>query len=65
MLQCTAVTLLPPDAVLRLTAPGADGPDHPEPLFDGHPSGHGWEVTDPTDEAITRDLARRHPHLFR
>ncbi|MEU5324857.1 hypothetical protein [Streptomyces parvus] len=34
-------------------------------LFAGHPSGHGWEVTDPTDEAITRDLARRHPHLFR
>ncbi|SBU95011.1 hypothetical protein YW5DRAFT_04980 [Streptomyces sp. Ncost-T6T-1] len=31
MLQCTAVTLLPPDAVLRLTAPGADGPEDPEP----------------------------------
>ncbi|MDF9803653.1 hypothetical protein OHA57_11155 [Streptomyces anulatus] len=34
-------------------------------LFAGHPSGHDWEVTDPTDEAITRELARRHPHLFR
>ncbi|MYV63537.1 hypothetical protein GTW37_34540, partial [Streptomyces sp. SID4931] len=34
-------------------------------LFTGHPSGHSWEVTDPTDEAITRDLARLHPHLFR
>ncbi|MFJ9318589.1 hypothetical protein [Streptomyces globisporus] len=34
-------------------------------LFAEHPSGHGWEVTDPTDEAITQDLARRHPHLFR
>ncbi|MFJ5043142.1 hypothetical protein [Streptomyces sp. NPDC088719] len=33
-------------------------------LFAGHPPGHGWEVTDPTDEAITRELARRHPHLF-
>ncbi|MGW8986779.1 hypothetical protein ACWGQ9_29520 [Streptomyces parvus] len=31
MLQCTAVTLLPPDAVLRPTAPGADSPEDPEP----------------------------------
>ncbi|MFE7335922.1 hypothetical protein [Streptomyces griseus] len=31
MLQCTAVTLLPPDAVSRLTAPGTDGPEDPEP----------------------------------
>ncbi|WP_069742375.1 hypothetical protein [Streptomyces sp. EN23] len=31
MLQCTAVTLLPPDAVLRLTAPGADSTEDPEP----------------------------------
>ncbi|MDX2917673.1 MULTISPECIES: hypothetical protein [Streptomyces] len=31
MFQCTAVTLLPPDAVLRLTAPGVDGPEEPEP----------------------------------
>ncbi|WP_432005179.1 hypothetical protein [Streptomyces parvus] len=31
MLQCTTVTLLPPDAVLRLTAPSADGPEDPEP----------------------------------
>ncbi|WYB30278.1 hypothetical protein V6574_10060 [Streptomyces sp. SM1P] len=31
MLQCTAVTLLPPDAVLRLTAPGADSPEDSEP----------------------------------
>lgn len=34
-------------------------------LFGGHPSDHSWEITDPTDEAITRELARRHPHLFR
>ncbi|MGW0640997.1 hypothetical protein [Streptomyces badius] len=33
-------------------------------LFNGHPSEHGWEITDPTDEAITRFLAERHPHLF-
>ncbi|WP_103533619.1 hypothetical protein [Streptomyces sp. SM11] len=33
-------------------------------LFAGHQSGHGWEVTDPTDEAIARDLAKRHPHLW-
>lgn len=31
MLQCTAVTLLPPDAVLRLLAPEVDGPGGPEP----------------------------------
>ncbi|MEU6951077.1 hypothetical protein [Streptomyces sp. NPDC045714] len=31
MLQCTAVTLLPPDAVLRLLAPGLDDPGDPEP----------------------------------
>ncbi|MEV7112449.1 hypothetical protein [Streptomyces anulatus] len=31
MLQCTAVTLLPPDAVLRLLAPGVDDPGDPEP----------------------------------
>ncbi|WP_137233370.1 hypothetical protein [Streptomyces sp. BPSDS2] len=31
MLQCTAVTLLPPDAVSRLSAPGTDGPEDPEP----------------------------------
>ncbi|MFI2119367.1 hypothetical protein ACH489_33375 [Streptomyces rubiginosohelvolus] len=31
MLQCTAVTLLPPDPVLRLTAPGADSLEDPEP----------------------------------
>nr|WP_202468023.1 hypothetical protein [Streptomyces sp. SID8378] len=31
VLQCTAVTLLPPDAVLRLTAPGTDSPEDPEP----------------------------------
>ncbi|MFD4028526.1 hypothetical protein ACFWRV_34180 [Streptomyces sp. NPDC058576] len=31
MLQCTAVTLLPPAAVLRLLAPGTDDPDDPEP----------------------------------
>ncbi|NEB36560.1 hypothetical protein [Streptomyces sp. SID14515] len=33
-------------------------------LFGGHPAGHSWEVIDPTDEAITRILAERHPHLF-
>lgn len=31
MLQCTAVTLLPPDALLRLIAPGVDDPSDPEP----------------------------------
>ncbi|MFD4018341.1 hypothetical protein [Streptomyces sindenensis] len=31
MLQCTAVTLLPPDAVLRLTTPEADSSADPEP----------------------------------
>ncbi|MYX13592.1 hypothetical protein GTY67_09160 [Streptomyces sp. SID8374] len=33
-------------------------------LFARHPSGHSWEVTDPTDEAIMRVLAEQHPHLF-
>ncbi|WP_274031913.1 hypothetical protein [Streptomyces sp. MMBL 11-1] len=33
-------------------------------LFAGHRSEHSWRVTDPTDEAITRALAARHPHLF-
>ncbi|MEV7054197.1 hypothetical protein AB0N95_01835 [Streptomyces microflavus] len=33
-------------------------------LFAGHPSGHSWQVTDPTHEAITRHLAEQHPHLF-
>ncbi|MEU4175050.1 hypothetical protein [Streptomyces sp. NPDC026589] len=31
MLQCTAVTLLPPEAVLRLLTPGVEEPDGPEP----------------------------------
>lgn len=31
MLQCTAVTLLPPGAVLRLLSPGVDDPGDPEP----------------------------------
>ncbi|WP_032791235.1 MULTISPECIES: hypothetical protein [Streptomyces] len=31
MFQCTAVTLLPPDAVLRLLARGPDDTDDPEP----------------------------------
>lgn len=31
MLQCTAVALLPPDAVSRLLATEVDGPDDPEP----------------------------------
>ncbi|MDQ0984325.1 hypothetical protein [Streptomyces sp. V2I9] len=34
-------------------------------LFAGHPAPHDWEIADPTDEAITRELARQHPHLFR
>ncbi|MFE7335923.1 hypothetical protein [Streptomyces griseus] len=34
-------------------------------LFNGHPSHHSWEIIDPTDAAITRELARQHPHLFR
>lgn len=33
-------------------------------LFAGHRSEHSWRVTDPIDEAITRALAARHPHLF-
>ncbi|MFE2290531.1 hypothetical protein [Streptomyces sp. NPDC059452] len=33
-------------------------------LFADHPSPHSWDITDPTDEAITHDLARQHPHLF-
>ncbi|WP_411084308.1 hypothetical protein [Streptomyces sp. cmx-18-6] len=33
-------------------------------LFADHPAAHGWEVTDPTKEAISRELARNHPHLF-
>lgn len=33
-------------------------------LFAGHPPGHSWEVTDPTDDAITRLLAEQHPRLF-
>ncbi|MGW4175178.1 hypothetical protein [Streptomyces rubiginosohelvolus] len=44
MLQCTAVTLLPSDTVLRLTAPGADSPEDPEPYVlcehDGTPTEH-------------------------
>ncbi|MEU7331435.1 hypothetical protein [Streptomyces parvus] len=31
VLQCTAVTLLAPEALLRFTAPGTDGPEEPEP----------------------------------
>ncbi|MFI8197817.1 hypothetical protein ACIF6K_14905 [Streptomyces sp. NPDC085942] len=34
-------------------------------LFAGHPAAHDWEITDPTHEAITREVARHHPHLFR
>ncbi|MEW1610767.1 MULTISPECIES: hypothetical protein [unclassified Streptomyces] len=33
-------------------------------LFAAHPSSHRWDITDPTDEAITRVLAHQHPHLF-
>lgn len=39
--------------------------DHACGLFAGHPSRHGFDITDPTDEAITQELARLHPHLFR
>lgn len=34
-------------------------------LFAGHPAAHDWEVVDPTGAAITEELARLHPHLFR
>ncbi|MFI9189712.1 hypothetical protein ACIG0A_10455 [Streptomyces californicus] len=34
-------------------------------LFVGHPAAHDWEVVDPTGAAITEELARLHPHLFR
>lgn len=44
--------------------PALDSRDEACELFARHPSGHSWEVTDPTDEAITRVLAARHPHLF-
>ncbi|MGW5070212.1 hypothetical protein ACWEQJ_29645 [Streptomyces cyaneofuscatus] len=33
-------------------------------LFAGHPLAHGWEVTDPTQEAIAREAARERPSLF-
>ncbi|MFJ9621025.1 hypothetical protein [Streptomyces sp. NPDC101181] len=33
-------------------------------LFADHRSGHSWEVTDPTYEAIARALAAQHAHLF-
>ncbi|MFE2290392.1 hypothetical protein [Streptomyces sp. NPDC059452] len=33
-------------------------------LFAGHPSGHDWEVTDPTLEAVEVVLAGEYPHLF-
>ncbi|MER5630393.1 hypothetical protein [Streptomyces nitrosporeus] len=33
-------------------------------LFAGHPSGHSWEVTDPTREALCHALAMKHPDLF-
>ncbi|WP_326697254.1 hypothetical protein OG909_07880 [Streptomyces sp. NBC_01754] len=32
-------------------------------LFAGHPSGHSWDVADPTEEAILAHLVREHPHL--
>ncbi|AEN09708.1 MULTISPECIES: hypothetical protein [unclassified Streptomyces] len=34
-------------------------------LFAGHPSGHSWEVVDPTQEAILAHLVQEHPHLHR
>ncbi|MFE7536845.1 hypothetical protein ACFU67_21510 [Streptomyces rhizosphaericola] len=33
-------------------------------LFVDHGSGHGWEVIDPTTEAIRRELAKRYPAHF-
>ncbi|MFD4310472.1 MULTISPECIES: hypothetical protein [Streptomyces] len=29
-----------------------------------HGSGHGWEVIDPTPEAIRRELAKQYPDHF-
>ncbi|MEU3974405.1 hypothetical protein [Streptomyces bacillaris] len=33
-------------------------------LFMDHGSGHGWEVIDPTTEAIRRELAKQYPDHF-
>ncbi|MYR97519.1 MULTISPECIES: hypothetical protein [unclassified Streptomyces] len=33
-------------------------------LFAGHPSAHGWDVTDPTGQAIAEVLAKKYPHLY-
>ncbi|MFH9262724.1 hypothetical protein ACH4KN_00500 [Streptomyces sp. NPDC017546] len=33
-------------------------------LFEGHPTAHGWDVTDPIKEALARELTKEHPHLF-
>ncbi|MFF2858757.1 hypothetical protein ACFVSX_02550 [Streptomyces rubiginosohelvolus] len=54
MLQCTAVTLLPPDAVLRLTAPGTDSPEDPEPYVLCELGEH--DVTDPLGDLIAERL---------
>ncbi|GGY23231.1 hypothetical protein OHA57_11150 [Streptomyces anulatus] len=69
MLQCTAVTLLPPDAVLRFLAPGADDTDDPEPYVlcelgehDGPhtehaaQAPHSWDVEDPLGDLIAERL---------
>ncbi|WP_435856011.1 hypothetical protein [Streptomyces physcomitrii] len=34
-------------------------------LFAGHPSGHAWQVVDPTMEALGAEMARLYPHLYR
>ncbi|MET9975852.1 hypothetical protein ACFYOI_00255 [Streptomyces microflavus] len=44
--------------------PALDTRDEACGLFAAHPSAHSWDVTDPTVEAITREPARRHPHLY-
>ncbi|MFH8364502.1 hypothetical protein ACH4FV_33610 [Streptomyces anulatus] len=46
MLQCTAVTLLPPDAVLRLLARGPDDTDDPEPYVLCELSEHDSPLTE-------------------
>ncbi|MEW2069971.1 hypothetical protein [Streptomyces sp. NPDC007346] len=52
----------------RLTScpwcPALDTRDEACELFADHPRAHSWDITDPTDEAITRHLAGHHPHLF-
>ncbi|MFB6909158.1 hypothetical protein ACFCWB_33265 [Streptomyces bacillaris] len=42
----------------------ATGKENACGLFADHPAAHGWEVTDPTREAISRELAKGHPDLY-